>query len=124
MPTDDRIDKLVRAEVRYQIPAELLGYLGDAETINRMAGESLTYVRESTVRDIPRSWESKVIRYVVSQLRQRIVDKYDMDQTGWKPTNPHFGEVLKEYRDEASIAIDIFETLRKVQVMTCRPRFV
>jgi len=114
---DNRIDKLSKCEVRYQIPVELLGFLGSREVVDTFIDGVLKKLREATLPTIPRSLETKVTRYVVSCVRDRIYQKYQEDETDWMPSQPLHLELIREYKEEEVNASNILDTLIKVSVM-------
>lgn len=111
MSKDDRIDKLSKCEVRYQIPSELLGFLGTREVVDTFVDDVLKKLREVTSQTIPRSLETKVTRYVVSCVRDRIYQKYQEDETDWMPSQPMHLELIREYKEEEDNAANILSTL-------------
>lgn len=125
MAVQDSLLKTALTEVRYAIPVEILAMAGGQPFIDKIVAERLEEVRTKTLKNIPPSWKHKVVRYIVTRLKQSIFEAWkesdrnnDLDRwQGHTMSQGRINEFLEEYMEAESSADDLMNTILHVNSM-------
>jgi len=125
MAVEDGLLKTALIEARYAIPREILEIAGGQPFIDKVVTERLEEVRNQTLKNIPPSWRHKVVRYIVTRLKQAISevhagDRKQNDLKRWEITvmnQGRFNEFLDGYTEAEALADDLMDTILKINSM-------
>lgn len=120
MDTAAPIEDFLLNEVRYSIPAQLLGLLGDKADLERHIGNHLTVAKETLGENVDVFLWRDVSRYIVNKIRFSIFEVYGEGEYKVAP-EPHCVEICCGYRDADQVAevtwVGIKQTWRIYQLM-------